>query len=48
MIDLCILFMDRMVCWEIYYYIIIIIIIIIIYLLQTFPSKLQAWIMSTL
>jgi hypothetical protein len=30
MIDLCILFMDRMVCWEIYYIIIIIIIIIII------------------
>jgi hypothetical protein len=28
MIDLCILFMDRMVCWEIYYIIIIIIIII--------------------
>jgi hypothetical protein len=31
MIDLCILFMDRMVCWEIYYIIIIIIIIIILY-----------------
>jgi hypothetical protein len=27
MIDLCILFMDRMVCWEIYYYIIILLLI---------------------